>query len=229
MAILDPEMQGLSRSRCVWSSDRERLGRGPAATMPGPWRRCGGMFCAACSSPTSADWRWPPFVGPPDHLGRLNNPAQRGEPDSGTVFIFDLAMIPLFLGVFALYGLYRGSPGASRTSVFSDLRNIVHALMVSGFLYAIVAYVATRSTSSWSRCPWPRSSPCAWWPWSPCPWPGSSPSGCSVGRSVGSVPVIVVGTGKLAQTVASHLRAHSSVNFVGLRRRQPPRPQRRAR
>ena len=33
--------------------------------------------------------------------------------------------------------------------------------------------------------------------------------------SVGSVPVIVVGTGKLAQTVASHLRAHSSVNFVG--------------
>ncbi len=33
--------------------------------------------------------------------------------------------------------------------------------------------------------------------------------------SVGSVPVIVVGTGKLAQTVASHLRAHSSVDFVG--------------
>ncbi len=38
--------------------------------------------------------------------------------------------------------------------------------------------------------------------------------------SVGSVPVIVVGTGKLAQTVASHLRAHSNVDFVGFRRRQ---------
>ncbi len=37
----------------------------------------------------------------------------------------------------------------------------------------------------------------------------------SRGASAGSVPVIVVGTGKLAQTVASHLRAHSSVNFVG--------------
>ncbi len=32
---------------------------------------------------------------------------------------------------------------------------------------------------------------------------------------MGSVSVIVVGTGKLAQTVASHLRAHSSVDFVG--------------
>src|SRR6202043_1893085 len=30
-----------------------------------------------------------------------------------------------------------------------------------------------------------------------------------------SVPVIVVGTGKLAQTVANHLRAHSTVDFVG--------------
>ncbi len=43
-----------------------------------------------------------------------------------------------------------------------------------------------------------------------------------IGRAPeGSVPVIVVGTGKLAQTVASHLRAHSSVKFVGIRRRQP--------
>jgi exopolysaccharide biosynthesis polyprenyl glycosylphosphotransferase len=39
--------------------------------------------------------------------------------------------------------------------------------------------------------------------------------GLSGRASVGAAPVIVVGTGKLAQTVASHLRAHTSVQFVG--------------
>ena len=55
-------------------------------------------------------------------------------------------MIPLFIGVFALYGLYRGVTRRISMSVFSDLRNILHALMISGFLYAILAY-ATRKNS----------------------------------------------------------------------------------
>ena len=45
---------------------------------------------------------------------------------------------PPVRGVFALYGLYRGVTRRITNSVFSDLRNIVHALMISGFLYAIV-------------------------------------------------------------------------------------------
>ena len=56
--------------------------------------------------------------------------------------IFNLAMIPLFIGVFAVYSLYKGSTRRISLSVFSDLRNILHALLVSGFLYAIVGYVA---------------------------------------------------------------------------------------
>ena len=54
-------------------------------------------------------------------------------------------MIPLFLGVFALYSLYRGATRRISLSVFSDLRNILHALLVSGFLFAIIGYVAHRS------------------------------------------------------------------------------------
>jgi len=133
---------------------------------------------------------------------------------TGTVVLFDLAVIPLFLGVFALYGLYRGATRRISLSVFTDLRNILHGLMVSGFLYAIIGYAAHRAFGY---------------------------DGISVGKILamclvaavtvplarivsfgligrapaGSVPVIVVGTGKLAQTVASHLRAHSSVKFVG--------------
>ena len=48
--------------------------------------------------------------------------------------------------MFALYGLYRGITRRISMSVFSDLRNIVHALMISGFLYAIVAYVGPEGT-----------------------------------------------------------------------------------
>ena len=54
-------------------------------------------------------------------------------------------MIPVFIAVFALYGLYRGTTRRISTSVFSDLRNIVHALMISGLAYAVVAYAALRA------------------------------------------------------------------------------------
>ena len=73
------------------------------------------------------------------------NPASTAS-RSGKIYLFDLAVIPMFIAVFALYGLYRGVTRRISMSVFSDLRNIVHALMISGFLYAIIAY-ATRKNS----------------------------------------------------------------------------------
>jgi exopolysaccharide biosynthesis polyprenyl glycosylphosphotransferase len=131
-----------------------------------------------------------------------------------SIFLFNLAMIPLFLGSFSIYGLYRGVTRRITKSVFADLRNVLHSLMISGFLYAIVAYVATKDlgfqglsvakitamcVAAFIAVPLTRAV-----------------SFSLLGRaSVGSLPIIVVGTGKLAQTVASHLRAHSSVNFIG--------------
>ena len=154
------------------------------------------------------------LLGPLLVSRRLQQSGLGGRPDAAPVVLFDLAVIPLFIGVFAIYGLYRGATRRISLSVFSDLRNIVHALMVSGFLYAIVGYVAHRYYGFQDVTV------------------GKILAMCLVavvtvplarvvsfgliGRAPeGSVPVIVVGTGKLAQTVASHLRAHSSVKFVG--------------
>ena len=125
-----------------------------------------------------------------------------------TVYLFDLAMIPLFMAVFALYGLYRGTTRRISMSVFSDLRNIVHALMISGFLYAIVAYAAKKNYNVEALTVAKIVSMCLVAGDHRSPGPGGvlRPVGPA---SVGSVPVIVVGTGKLAQTVASHLRAHA--------------------
>jgi exopolysaccharide biosynthesis polyprenyl glycosylphosphotransferase len=142
-----------------------------------------------------------------------NNPNSTAE-RTGPVMLFDLAVIPLFIGVFAVYSLYKGATRRISLSVFSDLRNIVHALLVSGFLFAVIGYVAHHSFGFEDITV------------------GKILAMCLVavvtvplarivsfgllGRTpAGSVPVIVVGTGKLAQTVASHLRAHSSVEFVG--------------
>ncbi len=141
-----------------------------------------------------------------------DNPATGVE--SAQVSHFDVAMIPLFVAVFALYGLYRGISRRISTSVFADLRNIVHALMISGFLYAVVAYIADQSFGyvplSVARIV------------SMClvavvtvPLARVLAFGIIGRHSLGAVPVIVVGTGKLAQTVASHLRAHAGVQFVG--------------
>ncbi len=143
-----------------------------------------------------------------------SNPDSSADQPAGTVMLFNLAVIPLFIGVFAVYSLYRGATRRISLSVFSDLRNILHALLISGFLYAVVGL----HRPSGVRLPGHHR--------------GQDPAMCLVavvtvplarvvsfglmGRAPeGSVPVIVVGTGKLAQTVASHLRAHSSVNFVG--------------
>jgi exopolysaccharide biosynthesis polyprenyl glycosylphosphotransferase len=148
-------------------------------------------------------------------LGPLIISALSNNPDStaahnAQISLFDLAMIPLFLVCFTLYGLYRGTRRRISTSVFTDLRNIMHALMISGFLYAIVAYVAKRNFGAESVTVAKITTMCL-------VAAVAVPLAFGLlGRTAqGAVPVIVVGTGKLAQTVASHLRAHSSVNFVG--------------
>jgi exopolysaccharide biosynthesis polyprenyl glycosylphosphotransferase len=148
-------------------------------------------------------------------LGPVALSVLAGDPvDDADVYRFDAAMIPLFVAVFALYGLYRGVTRRISTSVFSDLRNILHALIVSGFLYAVVAYLADKNLHYQSVTVARITSMCVM---AVVTVPLARVIGFGViGRhSTGTVPVIVVGTGKLAQTVASHLRAHSSVQFVG--------------
>ncbi|HEX3981634.1 MAG TPA: sugar transferase [Acidimicrobiales bacterium] len=152
-------------------------------------------------------------------LGPLIISALSNNPDStashsAPVSLFDLAMIPLFVMCFTLYGLYRGTRRRISTSVFTDLRNIVHALMISGFLYAIVAYVAKRNFGAESVTVAKITTMCLVAAFT-VPLARAAAFGLLGRTAAGAVPVIVVGTGKLAQTVASHLRAHSSVNFVG--------------
>jgi exopolysaccharide biosynthesis polyprenyl glycosylphosphotransferase len=153
------------------------------------------------------------FLGPLLVSVISDNPASAAG-RSGNVTLFDLAVIPMFIGVFAVYGLYRGVTRRISKSVFSDLRNIVHALMISGFIYAIVAYV-TKKNSSLEAVTVGKIAAMCLVAVIAVPLARVLASGLLGRASVGSVPVIVVGTGKLAQTVASHLRAHSSVNFVG--------------
>ena len=167
------------------------------------------------------------FVGPLLVSAVSSNPASAAS-RSGRIYLIDLAVIPLFIGVFALYGLYRGVTRRISMSVFSDLRNIVHALMISGFLYAIVAY-ATRKNSDLAALTVGKVAAMCLVAVIAVPLARVVAFGLFGRGSVGSVPVIVVGTGKLAQTVASHLRAHSSVNFVGFVDDNPLGPQRRAR
>ena len=154
------------------------------------------------------------FVGP------LIVSAISSNPDSAAgrstrIYLFDLAMIPVFIAVFALYGLYRGTTRRISVSVFSDLRNIVHALMISGFAYAVVAYAVTRSGDAQAEVTAGKIAAMCLVAVVTVPLARVVTFSLLSRSSVGSVPVIVVGTGKLAQTVASHLRAHAAVQFVG--------------
>ncbi len=212
MAILDPELGAGLREQLP------ELGVPPRETIRTAGRAGGAAQARrhALRRLVSADvvgLAIAAFVGP------LVVSLVSGNPDStaahsARVYLFNLAVIPLFVGVFALYGLYRGVTRRISKSVFSDLRNIVHGLMISGFLYAIVGYVAWRNfgfdqlsvAKIVSMCvaaavvvPLARAVAFSL--------PGRA--------SIGAVPIIVVGTGKLAQTVASHLRAHSNVDFLG--------------
>ena len=153
------------------------------------------------------------FAGPLVLSAFSNNP-DSGASHSGQLYLFDLAMIPVFIGIFALYGLYRGTTRRISISVFSDLRNIVHALMIGGFVYAIVAYTARRGWHVEEVTAAKIAAMCVAGVIA-VPLTRALAFGLLGRGTDGSVPVIVVGTGKLAQTVASHLRAHSSVQFVG--------------
>jgi exopolysaccharide biosynthesis polyprenyl glycosylphosphotransferase len=212
MAILDPDMQDVLRTPALEAAQRHE-GRKPTAEHALAVAR---VRRHALRRLLVADFTGLAFAA---FLGPLIISAFSSNPDSAAsrssqIYIFDLAMIPLFMVVFALYGLYRGSTRRISKSVFSDLQSIVHALMISGFVYAIVAYVAKKSFQFESVTVAKIAAMCL-----------VGVVAVPVARvvaeallgraAVGSVPVIVVGTGKLAQTVASHLRAHSSVDFVG--------------
>ncbi|HEY4927783.1 MAG TPA: sugar transferase [Acidimicrobiales bacterium] len=152
-------------------------------------------------------------------LGPLVISVVSSNPDSsanrvGAVMVFNLAVIPLFIGVFAIYSLYKGATRRISLSVFSDLRNILHALLISGFLYAVVGYTAHQVYGFQAITVGKILSMCLVAVVT-VPLARVVSFGLMGRAPEGSVPVIVVGTGKLAQTVASHLRAHSSVNFVG--------------
>jgi exopolysaccharide biosynthesis polyprenyl glycosylphosphotransferase len=147
-------------------------------------------------------------------LSALSDQPAVGTPVSTAVYRFDVAMIPVFVAVFALYGLYRGMSRRISTSVFPDLRNILHALVIGGLLFALVAYVIDRVFQYESVSMATITSMCLVAVVT-VPLGRVTALGVVDRRSSGAVPVIVVGTGKLAQTVASHLRAYPNVEFVG--------------
>ncbi|HXW39470.1 MAG TPA: sugar transferase, partial [Acidimicrobiales bacterium] len=153
------------------------------------------------------------FLGPLVVSVVSTNPASAAGRASD-VYIFDLAMIPVFVAAFAVYGLYRGITRRLTISVFSDLRNILHALMISGFVSAVAAYVLKRQFRLDSLTVGKIVALCAVAAVT-VPLARVLSFGLRGRMGVGVVPVIVVGTGKLAQTVASHLRAQRGVDFVG--------------
>jgi exopolysaccharide biosynthesis polyprenyl glycosylphosphotransferase len=213
MAILDPQMERVTRDRVAPVAVR------PPQIVAEPGGHAGAaakvrrhalrrLLVADVLGLTAAA-----LLGPLLVSAVSNNPESTAG-RNWTASVFDLAVIPLFIAVFALYGLYRGVTRRIRISVFPDLRNIVHALMISGFLYAIVGYAVKRAWNIDELSVAKIASMCLI-AFVMVPLARITAFGLGGRDSEGSVPVIVVGTGKLAQTVASHLRAHSSVDFVG--------------
>ena len=212
MAILDPEFEAVLREQLPDLIDRRYGAVEPSATSAAAARvrrhALRRLVCADVLGLALAA-----FVGPL-LLSLISDNPDSSAGHSISVYVFGLAVIPMFVAVFALYGLYRGVTRRITNSVFADLRNIVHALMISGFLYAIAAYVALRSFGLEDLSVAKIVSMCLVAVVA-VPLARVVAFGLLGHASEGSVPVIVVGTGKLAQTVASHLRAHSSVRFVG--------------
>ncbi len=211
MAILDPDVRhargdeafvGLEPARLI---DRESRVAPAAQVRRSTFRRLVaadvvGLVIAALSGPLL--------------LSAISSNPQSSASSGGQAYLFDLAMIPLFIGVFAVYGLYRTALRRVSKSVFADLRNIVHGLMIGGFLVAVVAYVLEKDFGLDMLSVAKITSMCLVAAVI-VPVARAAAFGILGAKSQGSLPVIVVGTGKLAQTVASHLRAHAYVNFVG--------------
>lgn len=153
------------------------------------------------------------FIGPLIVSVISSNPASAAG-RAQAVYVFNLLMIPVFISVFALYGLYRGITRRITISVFSDLRNIMHALMISGFLSAVAAYGLKKGDNLQSLTDGKVVAFCAVAALT-VPLSRGISFGLRGRFRVGVVPVIVVGTGKLAQTVASHLHHQPGVEFVG--------------
>jgi exopolysaccharide biosynthesis polyprenyl glycosylphosphotransferase len=211
MAILDSEVQEVRRESAPLVPRRDR--RVALEERAGAVARVRRHTLRRLLFADFAGFALAALVGPLIIAVFSNNPdSVAGR--NGTVYLFDVAMIPLFMAVFAFYGLYRGTTRRISMSVFSDLRDIVHALMISGFLYAIVAYAASKNYNVEALSVAKIVSMCVVAAIT-VPLARVVSFGLLGQQSVGSVPVIVVGTGKLAQTVASHLRAHSRVSFVG--------------
>src|SRR5664280_656377 len=212
MAILDPEIRriGLEPDPPVRERMRPPDGLGEHAIAVARVRRHAArrlLYADVVGLVVAA------IAGPLLVSAVSNNPASTVN-HNGRIYLFNLVVIPLFIGGFALYGLYRGITRRISMSVFSDLRNIVHALMISGFLYAIVDYLLNRSSNYMEALSVAKIVAMCGVAVVTVPLARAVAFGFSGRASAGSVPVIVVGTGKLAQTVASHLRAHSNVQFV---------------
>jgi exopolysaccharide biosynthesis polyprenyl glycosylphosphotransferase len=154
------------------------------------------------------------FAGPLIASAVLSNPRDSLN-HLGPIYVFNLAAIPVFLASFSIYGLYRGATRRISVNVFLDLLHTLHALLIGGVLYAFATYVATRNFDFTDVGVSEIIAMCVV---TMIIVPSFRLASISVfGRRAlaGTVPVIVVGTGKVAQTMAGHLRANSYVKFVG--------------
>lgn len=133
---------------------------------------------------------------------------------SWRAYSYALYMVPVFVVVFAVYGLYRGVNRRISRSVFNDLSKIAHSLMIIGFLCAIGNYVAFKAGVTTYLSVGKIVATCVT-AMVLVPLMRIIVTGLQARQAAETVPIVVVGTGKLAETVASHLRAHSSVQFVG--------------
>jgi hypothetical protein len=62
----------------------------------------------------------------------------------GDVYVFNIAVIPMYVAVLSAYGLYRDVNRRISLNAFFDLPVIFHGLLVGSALYAIATYTADR-------------------------------------------------------------------------------------
>ena len=142
-----------------------------------------------------------------------DNPASRAD-RLGGVFLFDLAVVPVFVAAFAVYGLYRSASRRIDTAVFGDLKDIVHALVAGGFATAAIGYGIQHAFGNVELTVGKTVAMCGL---ALVAVPASRTAAVAMSgrRRGGAVPIVVVGTGVMARTVAGHMRAHANVRFLG--------------